>query len=495
MAEPSAPMKIFLAGILAETNSFSSCPTGMGAFEEQGIRLNADSLEDPMGMLGAVKSVRRLAGEGGHTLVEGIIAAAQPLGPVVEPAYQWLKAKLLSDLAAALPVDAIVLLLHGAMTSENCEDCEGDILEAVRQMAGPDAAIGVCLDPHCHFTQRMRQRADILVAYKEYPHTDINASAEATAQLTLSAAAGRIKPAIGVFDCRMVGLWPTIQEPMKGFVEKMRGLEQEPDILSVSLGHGMAYGDVPEAGAKVWVITDNKPDLADRIARELGEELFLRREAIATPTVPLAQAVGRVADWEDTRLLVLADIADNPGGGAQGDSTFILKELIERGIGRVALGGLWDPGAVQMAREAGVGARFRMRIGGKTGSVSGAPVDVVATVMRTLDEHSQDDFGARASLGPSAWVRTDAGLDVVLISRRQQVLGMDLFTGLGIELEALRGIVVKSMQHFRASFEPLIGEVLFVDTPGLMRSDFEAIPFARRDLNYWPRAVDPFGQS
>ncbi len=148
-----------------------------------------------------------------------------------------------------------------------------------------------------------------------------------------------------------------------------------------------------------------------------------------------------------------------------------------------------------MAREAGVGARFRMRIGGKTGSVSGSPVDVVATVMRTLDEHSQDDFGARASLGPSAWVRTDAGLDVVLISRRQQVLGTDLFTGLGIELEALRGIVVKSMQHFRASFEPLIGEVLFVDTPGLMRSDFEAIPFAHRDLNYWPRAVDPFGQS
>jgi microcystin degradation protein MlrC len=170
-----------------------------------------------------------------------------------------------------------------------------------------------------------------------------------------------------------------------------------------------------------------------------------------------------------------------------GDSTFILQGLIERGIGGIALGGIWDPGAVQLCFDAGVGAKFLMRIGGKTGPASGLPTDVTAQVMALVPDHSQDDFGARANLGPSAWVRTEQGIDVALISVRQQVLGLDLFTGLGIELNGRRGIVVKSMQHFLSAFDTVVGNVLFVATPGLLSTDFANLPFKHRDLLFWPR--------
>jgi hypothetical protein len=186
--------------------------------------------------------------------------------------------------------------------------------------------------------------------------------------------------------------------------------------------------------------------------------------------------------------MTLASTPIDPGGGAMGDSTFILQGLIERGIGGIALGGIWDPGAVQLCFDAGVGAKFLMRIGGKTGPASGLPTDVTAQVMALVPDHSQDDFGARANLGPSAWVRTEQGIDVALISVRQQVLGLDLFTGLGIELNGRRGIVVKSMQHFLSAFDLVVGGVLLVDTPGLLSTDFANIPFKNRSPVFWPRS-------
>lgn len=485
-------MRLFIAGLITETNSFAACPTGIGAFEAQGIRRGAGSDVDPAGMLASIGAVRGVAEAAGVEVVEGLFAAANALGPVVETVYQALRGELLAGLSAALPVDAVVLLLHGSMVSERCDDCEGDILAAARALVGPVVPIGVSLDPHCHLTKAMVAAADVLVAYKEYPHTDIPDCAARTAELTLRAANGEITPVIAVYDCRMMGLWPTIREPLRNFVARMRALEGSDGILSVSLGHGMAYGDVPEAGSRLWVVADGDAAKAERLAVALGTELFAMREAIATPMTPLGEALDRLAAWQGDRPLALADTADNPGGGAYGDSSFILAALVARGLGDVALGGLWDPGAVQLCRDAGVGATFAMRLGGKTGPTAGAPVDVVATVMAVADEHSQDDFGARAALGASAWVQTAGGVDIVLISRVQQTLGSDLFTGLGVPLASQRGIVVKSMQHFLASFEPLIGGVVHVDTPGLMRGDFATIPFKRRSLNYWPRVADPF---
>lgn len=485
-------MNLFVAGLLTETNSFAPCPTGLAAFEAEGLRRGPTSTADPLGMAPAVAAVHHEAAIQGWKTHEGLVAGAQSGGLVVAAAYEALRDEILADLTAAAPVDAVVLLLHGAMMAEGCDDCEGDLIAHVRALVGTNTPIGVALDLHCHLTEAMRAQADVIVAYKEYPHIDIPDTAARVTRLAMDTALGRIRPRLGVHDCRMMGLWPTNHEPMRTFVRKMRDLEGAGGILSISLGHGMSYGDTAEAGAKLWVIADGDVAKAADLARALGEDLFALRTEISTRYASVAEAMQALADWDGEKPLGVADLADNPGGGAMGDSTFLLAALLHAGLDRVALGGIWDPGAVQICREAGVGAALPLRIGGKSGPAAGDPVDVAVRVMALRDEHDQDDFGARAALGPSAWVRSESGLDIVLISRRRQVLGVDLFTGLGLDLAGLRGVVVKSMHHFQASFGPHLGGVMHVDTPGLMRMDFETIPFERRSLVYWPRCADPF---
>jgi microcystin degradation protein MlrC len=480
-------MRLFLASLIAETNTFCTIPTGRGAFEEQGICRQIDDLGDLMGMRPALAAAQEFAKSAGWDVAQGLCTAAQPLGRVVEAVYQEFRSAILSDLAAAMPVDAVVLVLHGAMTSEACDDCEGDLLGAIRALVGPEVPIGVSLDLHCHFTAAMRAATPIHVAYKEYPHTDIIETALTATKLAIAAREEAIVPQLGFARCPIIGVWPTTTSPLREFVQELRQLESKPGVLSVSLGHGMAYGDVPEAGACVWVVADGNVELAKSHAEHLATEFYRIRHEISATFTSLNEALDQLANWQDPRPLALADFADNPGGGAMGDSTFILKGIIERGIGGVALGGIWDPGAVQLCFDAGVGAKFLMRIGGKTGPASGMPIDVTAQVMALVPDHSQDDFGTRANVGPSAWVRTEQGIDVALISVRQQVLGLDLFTGLGINLVGRRGIVVKSMQHFLAAFDPVVGSTLLVDTPGLLSTDFANIPFKHRDFVFWPR--------
>lgn len=363
---------------------------------------------------------------------------------------------------------------------------------AVRAIVGPQVAIGVELDLHCHFTERMRRHADIIVAYKEYPHTDVGQRLAEVWQLTLATAAQRIRPVTAVHDCRMVGFWHTTREPMKRFVARMQALEGHNGILSVSFGHGFPYGDVPEAGAKVWVIADGDEALAARTARELGDELWAMRETTLGERLDVDTALDRLLAAPAGKPTVIADHADNAGGGASSDATFVLARIVERGLGDIALGAFWDLGAVQICRDAGLGARLALRVGGKCGPASGQPVDLEVTVRAVHAEHSQTGFGGSANpCGPSVWVGTDSGLDLVLISRRQQVIGTDLFTGLGIDLAAKRGVVVKSSQHFHAAFAPIAQQVLYVDTPGLLRNDFAQIPYRHRSLEYWPRVAEP----
>jgi microcystin degradation protein MlrC len=268
-------------------------------------------------------------------------------------------------------------------------------------------------------------------------------------------------------------------------------------VLSVSFGHGFPYGDVPEAGARIWVVTDGDEALAARWAATLAREVWDMRDRTRARQLTLDEALDRLQavrrQTPGAKPVVVADIADNAGGGASGDSSFILRGLLDRRIGNVALGAFWDLGALQICRDAGVGASLNLRVGGKCGPASGDPVDLRVTVRAVREQHTQTVLGvATAPCGPSVWISTEDGIDIVLISSRQQVFATDLFTGLGIDLAAKAAIVVKSSQHFHADFAPWASEVLYVETPGLLRTDFENIPYRRRDLNFWPRQEDPW---
>lgn len=478
-------MRVFVASISTETNTFSALPTGLRAYEQ-------NRGHDPM-TLGLRPHLESWATEQGHTVVFGLATFAAPGGTTVRKAWEFLRDELLADLKTAMPVDAVVLPLHGAMVAEGYDDCEGDLLERIRDLVGSRVVLGVELDLHCHYTERMHRTADVVVAYKEYPHTDVAQRLAEVWRLTLDTAKGRIRPVSAVVDCRMVGMWHTTREPMAGFVRRMKALEGKGGVLSVSLGHGFPFGDVPEAGAKLWVVTDNNLGLARALATELAQSFQAMRLETRSQPMRLDQALDAVQSAPPGKPLVLADTADNAGGGASSDSTFVITGVLERGIGNVAIGPFWDVGAVQVCREAGVGACLSLRVGGKCGPASGQPVDLTVTVRAILESHQQTLPGfAPFPCGPSVWVETPDGIDLVLISLRHQAYGIDLFTGLGIDLASKRAIVVKSSQHFYASFAPIAQQVLYVDTPGLLRSDFENIPYQRRSLNYWPRVDDPW---
>ncbi len=340
-------------------------------------------------------------------------------------------------------------------------------------------------------TRAMVEAADVLVTYKYYPHTDIVARAEELFTLCHGAVAGKTKPVTAIFDCAMTGLYPTSAEPMASLVDGLYEVEKRESILSASLCHGFPWADVPEIGSKVLVIADGDAALAARTAREIGERFYRDRELLAPRMHTIEVALDLAAGEEGP--VVLAETADNAGGGAPGDNTLLLRAILDRGMKNVAAGCFWDPMAVATCADVGEGARFTLRLGGKVGKASADPLDLEVTVHRVKDDHSQSGLTGTVDLGRSVWVRTGDGVDIVITSVRTQTFAPDAFTGLGISLADKHLVVVKSIQHFHAQFAPIAGKILWVMSAGALDMNFAGLPYTKRSPNYWPRVADPLG--
>ncbi len=479
-------MRVFTASLATETNTFAPMPTGLSAFTDDGAYFPAGT--HPPGMsffAGPLAAARQRAREQGWTLLEGLVAAAQPGGTTTRVAYETLRDQLLADLRAALPVQLVLLGLHGAMVADGYPDCEGDLLTRVRQIVGPGVVVGAELDPHHHLSPAMLAQADLLIAFKQYPHTDILERAFELVDLCAAQVQHGRRPCVSVVDTHSIVMVHTTREPAQGFVERLQALEGHDGVLSISLTHGFPWGDVVDMGSKVLVYTDGRQAQGDALARRLADELLQLRTAMDTPFLGIDAALD-AALAAAPGLVVVADSADNPGGGAAGDSTFLLRRLIERQIGPAALGPLWDPQAVRIAFEAGVGARLPLRIGGKVGPLSGEPLDADCTVLALQRDMVMSALaGTTQPLGDCALVDV-AGVQVVLISRRSQAMGTDLFTQLGCVLTDQRIVVVKSSQHFRAAFAPLAVQVLYCAAPGTVSNDLARLPYRHIRRPKWP---------
>jgi len=483
-------VRVFAAGLQSETNTFAPWPTGLKAYQEGGIRRGAEVLAGGGPDHRTARRWAELCARDGHELTTGLFAWAQPSGPTVQSLYESFRDEILSGLAAGGPFDVVLLFLHGAMVATACDDCQADLVRHVRARVGAGVPIGVELDPHCHLSQALVDLADAVVIMKHYPHDDYLPRGEELYDLCLAKARGELTPASALFDCRMVGFYPTTEEPMASLVARFKAAEQEPGVLSVSFAHGFPWGDTPETGSKMLVITDGDPGLAARLAEEIGREVYAARERLL-PRFPGIEAALDEA-LESPGLVVMADTADNAGGGAPGDNTALLKAMLDRGIGEAALGAMWDPIAAVACADAGVGATLPLRLGGKCGPASGDPLDVTATVRGIGEDHHQTGLGAsRSRMGLSVWIEV-AGVDVVVNSVRTQVFSPDAFTGLGIDLAAKRIVAVKSSQHFQGGFAPIAAKIIRVATPGAIQMDFANLPYVKkRDLSFFPRVADP----
>jgi microcystin degradation protein MlrC len=451
-------MKVFIGCLGTETNTFSPLPTGWQTFEETMLFRGDATQRTEASFSGPLHVWRRMAEERNHQVVEGLAAFAQPAGITVRNVYESLRQELLDGIAGAMPLDMVLINMHGAMVGDGYDDCEGDILARVREIVGPDVVIGAELDLHCSITDAMTSNADVLVTFKEYPHVDMNERAREVFDICLAKSQGDADPVIALYDCRMINMWRTPVEPTAGLVRRMQEQEGRDGILSVSFAHGFPWGDVADASAKVMVIADGDGARAAQVARQFGAEIWQMRDEAASTGVSIDEALD-LALAAPAGPVVLADVSDNAGGGAPSDSTFLLHAMLERNIENAVSGIYWDPVAVRFCREAGEGASFDLRIGGKCGVASGDPVDLRITVRGIIEDAWQYFGNGKQRMGTAVWVEGN-GIDLILNTVRTQTFHPRAFEQFGIDLAAKQIIALKSTQHFYAGFAPVAKEVI-----------------------------------
>lgn len=494
-------MRIFTASLATETNTFSPVPTDRSSFEAAFYASPGQHPDTPTLCSSPVLVLRRLALAEGLTLIEGTSTWAEPAGLVRRDAFEGLRDEILGQLRAALPVDAVILGLHGAMVAQGYDDCEGDLLERIRTVVGPDVLVAAEFDPHSHLTDKRLANLDLAAMFLEFPHTDFYERGEHVVDLALRTLRGQIKPVMSAFDCRMIDIYPTNREPMRSFVDRIKALHGQGSVLSVSLIHGFMAGDVPEMGTRVLVVTDDDKPAGDALAERLGRELFALRGTTAMPILPyeagIEEAIRERAKG-DGRPVTIADTWDNPGGGCAGDGTFVLNALLARDIPRIAVAAIWDPVAVSFCFAAGEGARLTMRFGGKASVDAGPPIDAQVEIRCLADPGWQSFRASRVTLGRAAVVRlvgpefANREIDIILISTRTQTYEPDIYTRLGIDIASRDILLVKSTNHFFAGFEPVSARIIHVGAPSSYPTNPAETPYAKMLRPIWPRVADPF---
>lgn len=487
-------MRLFVSMLSHETNTFSPMKTGWEAFSGRTL-LRSEEIPrrytDTRTCLGGMVDGAAIRGV---ELTWGVAAAAAPAGLVVRDVYDSLKREIVSRLAGAGPVDAVLLDLHGAMVVEGIEDGEGDLLAAVRRAVGSSIPITVTLDLHTNLTEAMVRHADYLTGYKSYPHVDMYERGVEAAERGCQLAAGKIRTARAMQKPPILaplGNMATARGPMRRLLDRAEEMEQSPSVLSVSVFGGFPLADIRDAGLGILVITDGDQALADRCTQELGELAWKHRHEFLHKGASPAEAVRHAMEAQGGPV-VLADMADNPGGGGAGDGTAILHELIRQGARKAVVSTIWDPEAVRECRQAGEGATVTLRVGGKSDTLHGPTIEVTGKVVRLTDGSfvygGPMSEGLTTSMGDAALLDL-GGIFVILNSLRIQSLDPELIRSVGIEPTNAKIVVVKSTHHYRAAFGPIAAEIIEVDGPGLSSSNLSRFAFRQVRRPIFP--LDP----
>jgi microcystin degradation protein MlrC len=487
-------MRFFLAMFSHETNTFSTIATDRAQFEARDLRYGGEILEAYRATGTCLGGMIDTASARGVTLVPSVATAASPAGRVSKEFHDEVKRRLVADLRAAGRLDGVLLDLHGAMVPEGIEDGEGDLLRAVRDAVGTALPLAVTLDFHANVTRDMVQLATLLHGYKTYPHVDMaERGREATARL-IDVVEGRLRPTVAYRQPPLLpplGSQQTARGPMRRLYAMAEEMEGEPGVVSISIFAGFPLADIRDAGLSIYVVTNGDQGLAERLADRLAATAWDHRREFVHAGASVTDAVAR-ALAASGRPVVLADMADNTGGGAAGDTTEILRELLRVGARPSTVACLWDPAAVRACLAAGVGATITLAVGGAIDPSHGRPVEVTGRV-RTLSDgrfvHKGPMFrGLEGRLGATAVLDVN-GVKIILISLRWQTLDPEMLRFVGIDPAGEKIIAVKSTIHYRAAFEPLAHDIVEVDAPGLSSSNLARFAFTNVRRPIFP--LDP----
>lgn len=473
----------FVVGMLShETNMFSSVKTELRHFQERSLFYGEEMFKEFKGTKTSIGGAMDAATANNIELIPTVAANAMPSGIVTADTYRSLKERILNDIKKAGKVDGVIALLHGSMVAEGVGNAEGDLLHAVRQVVGPKVPIACTLDLHATITNLLVESCDLLFGHNTNPHVDSYERAVEACDATVAMARGKIKPVKALRKPPMMP--PTInmrttEGPMVKIFERAYAMERNSAVINVNVAGGFPFADTEESGFSVVVITNNDQGLAEKYAQELSDFAWSLRREFLKPLTPVPEAVRKAIEAKEGPM-ILADVADNPGGGGSGDGTVVLKTLIEMGAKDVGFALIKDPEAVAKAIGAGVGATITMKVGGKTDSFHGPPVEVTGRVKTITDgvfiHKGPMGTGSKGEIGRSAVLEVD-GVELIVAERKMAPNDPEIFRRHGIEPTEKKILVVKSRGHFRAAYEPFAKEIIEVDAPGVASPNLKQFPY------------------
>jgi microcystin degradation protein MlrC len=493
-------MKRVLTGrFMHETNTFSIVKTDMALWRRRDFHTENEIPAIFRGTRSALGATFEAADKYGWTLVHPVSANANPSGIVTDDAFEAIGGMILAAAERYDRIDGVLFHLHGAMVTDSHEDGEGELLERLRRSLGPEVPVVVTLDLHANVTQKMADNASALIAFRTYPHIDMYERAWQGAELLQRAMQGEIRPRTVIARRPMLhGLdWGRTQQgPMAELIARGEALEQAGEVLAVSICAGFALANIHDVGPSVTVTIDQlhgKTAASQAIAEDFMNHAWAQRDYTTVHMLGVAEAVARCREGKaGDKPLVVADFTDNPGGGGYGDATAFLKGLVDAGIERVAFHAICDPDAVAGGMRAGIGPAT-LTIGGKIDAkMGGGPLTLTGEITCLANgkfiAYGPMGGGVERNYGPSMVFRV-GGIDIILISNNGQATDLGQFSSLGIDPARYTTVAVKSMQHFRAAFEPIAREIVLVDTGALCQPDYRPDLFDKVRRPIWP--LDP----
>jgi len=486
-------MRIAIGQVMQESNTFNPLPTTRADFEAMGIFRGNEIIEKLSQTNEIGGMIQTLRGWPEAPEIVGLIRfLAWPAGAATAGTYDWLRDEMVQSLRSAGPIDAVLMVLHGAMVSQGPSDVEGGILEATREVIGPKTPLVATLDLHADVTERMVRAADALVLYHTAPHVDVYETGERSATVLRRILDGaRPVKAFQKLPFVVPAERANTQDPQSvsfKIRELLQEWERDPRILTAGLATVQPWLDIPGLGTSVVVVTDDNEELARSKCSELSRFMWDHRRDYLPTLVSVAEGV-QAAFAQKEGLVVLSDSADATTSGSTGDSNHVLREMLKYDWSRPALVTLVDPGLVAEAEERGVGAELKTLLGGKRDPAHSTPLPAVVRVERIFDArfvmsgHLAKNMAI--DMGRSAILRI-GNVHIVVTSRSGPHFAPQLFECAGLDPFAAQLLIAKSPCGFRQSYAPRAKQIFVVRAPGCAPSDFWRHPFHRITRPLWP---------
>jgi len=477
-------MQLIIGSVMMESNTFSPLKADLQCFKN-GYLLFGDEIidyhKDKQTEIGGFIQV----GRSEKVKLFPVLAAwgGMASGKVTRECFEFLKERLIQGIKKCNRIDGVLLALHGAMVAENIDDPEGDLLKTIKTVVGEKVPVACTLDLHANVTQQMVDNAEILVGYDTFPHIDFFQTGEKAARLLISTLRGEIKPTMAMKKIPMIVPAENMQTthgPMAELMKKAKRWEKEGQVVSVSIFGVQPWLDIQDTGWSTVVVTDNNLPLARNMAHELARSCWELRHRFSVKLVPVKEALRRAVQIEGGPV-ILSDSADSVSGGAPGDSTAVLRVLVEANVNFPVTLTITDAQAVEKCIGKGVGTEVSLEVGSKIDNIFNKPVQVKGYVKLISDGKytlkGPTMTGVQVSMGKTVVLIINKNINLVITQFPSFSIDPEQYKSVGIEPKDMKVVVVKSPNTFRAAYQSIAKEIIMLDTPGMCSASLISMPF------------------